>query len=143
VLVVPPWRRRGLGTGLLEHLAAQARAAGRARLFLDVGERLDGPVRAPRSFAAPSRAATACPADGPSGHRLGLWIKLADLEPLVREHPEVQAIDTFNADDNRWMIAINEAMGFVPLLRVRGWELDLTAAQAGRTAPISAAASGP
>jgi hypothetical protein len=57
------------------------------------------------------------------GHRLGLWVKLANLELLVGAHPEVRAIDTFNADDNRWMIAINEAMGFAPLLRVRDWEL--------------------
>jgi GNAT superfamily N-acetyltransferase len=266
VLVVPPWRRRGLGTRLLEHLAAQARAAGRARLFLDVGEPLDGPgpgaallrsvgarvgmvetrrrlvlrpqdpqtvhhlTAAARAAArgyrlvqwtgptppewrvdlaaliarmstdAPTGELTVPPrrwdadrvrerdgarlangvrsvvtaaqavdghlvaytealtcveedgfadqsdtlvAPAHRGRRLGLWIKLANLELLVSEHPEVRAIDTFNADDNRWMIAINEAMGFVPLLRVRDWELDLTAGQAGTTAPISAAASGP
>jgi GNAT superfamily N-acetyltransferase len=81
------------------------------------------------------------------GRRLGLWIKLANLEQLVRAHPEVRAIDTFNADDNRWMIAVNEAMGFTPLLRMSDWELDLAerdrAGQAGTTAAISAAASGP
>ena len=48
------------------------------------------------------------------GHRLGLWIKLANLELLLRAHPEVRAIDTFNADDNRWMVAINEQLGFRP-----------------------------
>jgi hypothetical protein len=62
---------------------------------------------------------------------------------LLREHPEVRAIDTFNADDNRWMIAVNEAMGFVPIEDVEDWELDLTRGQAGTTAAISAAASGP
>ena len=59
------------------------------------------------------------------GRRLGLRIKLANLELLVREHPEVRAIDTFNADANRWMIAVNEAMGFVPIRHVADWELDL------------------
>ncbi|MDT7580882.1 MAG: hypothetical protein QOK35_2146 [Pseudonocardiales bacterium] len=59
------------------------------------------------------------------GRQLGLRIKLANLELLVREHPEVRAIDTFNADDNRWMIAVNEAMGFVPIRRGEDWELDL------------------
>ena len=59
------------------------------------------------------------------GHRLGLWIKLANLELLLREHPEVRAIDTFNADDNRWMVAINEQLGFRPLRRQTDWELDL------------------
>ena len=43
----------------------------------------------------------------------------------MREHPEVRAIDTFNADANRWMIAVNEAMGFVPIRHVADWELDL------------------
>lgn len=59
------------------------------------------------------------------GRRLGLRVKLANLELLVREHPEVRAIDTFNADDNRWMIAVNEAMGFVAIHHVEDWELDL------------------
>ena len=58
-------------------------------------------------------------------------------------HPEVRAVDTWNADGNRWMIAINDAMGFVPISRVTDWELDLTRGQAGTTAAISAAASGP
>jgi GNAT superfamily N-acetyltransferase len=77
------------------------------------------------------------------GHRLGLWVKLANLELLLREHPEVRAIDTFNADDNRWMIAVNEQMGFRPLHGQGDWELDLASAQAGTTAAISVAASGP
>lgn len=59
------------------------------------------------------------------GRRLGLRIKLANLELLVRERPEVRAIDTFNADDNRWMIAVNEAIGFVPIRYVEDWQLDL------------------
>ena len=82
------------------------------------------------------------------GHRLGLRLKLANLELLGREHPEVRAIDTFNADDNRWMIAVNEAMGFVPIEHIEDWELDLRpdqagTAESGTTAAISAAASGP
>ena len=271
VLVDPAHRRRGLGTRLLEHLADRARAAGRARLFVDAPEPPDGPdagsallrragarlgmtetrrrlVLPPRDphtlrdletsaraaargyrlvqwtgptptqwgadlavliarmstdaptgeLAVPPRrwdadrvrerdsarlangvrpvvtaaqagdghlvayteAVTCVVEDGfadqsdtlvaPAhrGHRLGLWIKLANLELLLRAHPEVRAIDTFNADDNRWMIAVNEAMGFAPLLRVRDWELDVAArdgagGQAGTAAPISVAASGP
>ena len=41
------------------------------------------------------------------------------------------------------MIAVNEAMGFVPIEDVEDWELDLPVRQVGTTAPISAAASGP
>jgi GNAT superfamily N-acetyltransferase len=59
------------------------------------------------------------------GRRLGLRVKLANLELLAREHPQVRAVDTYNADDNRWMIAVNEAMGFVPIRRVEDWELEL------------------
>jgi GNAT superfamily N-acetyltransferase len=59
------------------------------------------------------------------GRRLGLWIKLANLELLLREHPEVRTIDTFNADHNRGMLAINELMGFRPLRRQTDWELGL------------------
>lgn len=59
------------------------------------------------------------------GHRLGLWIELANLELLLRTHPEVRAMDTFNADDNRWMVAINEQLGFRPLRRQTDWELGL------------------
>jgi GNAT superfamily N-acetyltransferase len=77
------------------------------------------------------------------GRRLGLRIKLANLELLTRSHPEVRAIDTFNADGNRWMIAVNEAMGFVPIRHVEDWQLDLRPDQAGTTVAISAAASGP
>jgi GNAT superfamily N-acetyltransferase len=77
------------------------------------------------------------------GHRLGLLLKLANLDLLVRENPDVHAIDTFNADDNRWMVAVNDAMGFRPIERIEDWELDLRPAQAGTTAAISAAASGP
>ena len=57
------------------------------------------------------------------GHRLGLRLKLANLELLLRDAPEVRAIDTFNAADNRWMVAVNEAMGFVPVQRIEDWEL--------------------
>jgi hypothetical protein len=77
------------------------------------------------------------------GHRLGLRIKLANLDLLVRQNPDVRAVDTFNADDNRWMIAVNEAMGFRAIQRIEDWELDLRPAQAGTTVAISVAASGP
>jgi hypothetical protein len=83
------------------------------------------------------------------GRRLGLRVKLANLELLVRAHPEVRAIDTFNADENRWMLAVNEAMGFVAIHHVEDWELDVRPArvpgadQAGTIGAISDTASGP
>ena len=77
------------------------------------------------------------------GRRLGLRIKMANLELLGREHPEVDHVDTFNAADNRWMVAINEAMGFRPLYRLGDWQLELGDRQSGTTAAISVAASAP
>ncbi len=46
------------------------------------------------------------------GKRLGLWVKAANLDFLVREHPQVQRIHTWNADENHHMLAINKRIGF-------------------------------
>ncbi|WP_426509745.1 GNAT family N-acetyltransferase [Dactylosporangium sp. McL0621] len=46
------------------------------------------------------------------GHRLGLVAKVANLRAMRAAEPAVTTIDTFNAADNSYMIAINEAMGF-------------------------------
>jgi GNAT superfamily N-acetyltransferase len=48
------------------------------------------------------------------GHRLGTAVKVANLAALVQGHPEVTAVSTQNAETNRWMVAINERLGFVP-----------------------------
>lgn len=46
------------------------------------------------------------------GHRLGLAVKLANLEYLQRERPTTRVVSTGNAADNAPMIAVNEALGF-------------------------------
>ncbi|MFG2037791.1 GNAT family N-acetyltransferase [Dactylosporangium sp. NPDC048998] len=46
------------------------------------------------------------------GHRLGVVAKVANLRFLRAHEPAVTTIDTFNAAENSYMIAINEAMGF-------------------------------
>jgi hypothetical protein len=48
---------------------------------------------------------------GHRGHRLGLRMKLAMLDWLRVERPDVEAIDTWNAAGNAPMIAINDALG--------------------------------
>ena len=48
------------------------------------------------------------------GHRLGLLVKVAALRRLAAEHPGARRVATTNADTNSWMIAVNEALGFVP-----------------------------
>jgi GNAT superfamily N-acetyltransferase/RimJ/RimL family protein N-acetyltransferase len=45
------------------------------------------------------------------GHRLGLRMKLAMLDWLRAERPDVESIDTWNAPGNAPMIAINDALG--------------------------------
>ncbi|MER7273338.1 GNAT family N-acetyltransferase [Dactylosporangium sp. NPDC000244] len=46
------------------------------------------------------------------GRRLGIVAKVANLRAMRAAEPAVTTIDTFNAADNSYMIAINEAMGF-------------------------------
>jgi GNAT superfamily N-acetyltransferase len=45
------------------------------------------------------------------GRRLGLRMKLAMLDWLGAERPDVESVDTWNVPDNAPMIAINDALG--------------------------------
>jgi GNAT superfamily N-acetyltransferase len=58
------------------------------------------------------------------GHRLGLLVKAEMLRWLAETEPKLERIETGNADSNRHMIAINEALGY--RLADPGW-LHLTA----------------
>jgi hypothetical protein len=62
---------------------------------------------------------------GHRGHRLGLVAKLANLRYLTEHEPRVRAIDTWNAEVNRHMIAINEAMGFRAVDAWMAWQLEI------------------
>lgn len=55
------------------------------------------------------------------GHRLGMLMKVANLQHLARQFPEQSAITTFNAEENRYMLAVNEALGFVPMGYEGAW----------------------
>ncbi|MBQ1092086.1 GNAT family N-acetyltransferase [Streptomyces sp. B93] len=59
------------------------------------------------------------------GHGLGLLLKLANLERVLREEPAVRLIETANDETNRPMIAVNEAMGFEPYERLVSWTRDV------------------
>jgi GNAT superfamily N-acetyltransferase len=56
-------------------------------------------------------------APGHRGHRLGMATKAHNLLWLVREEPARTALVTTNAEVNRHMIAVNEALGFRPVER--------------------------
>jgi GNAT superfamily N-acetyltransferase len=45
------------------------------------------------------------------GHRLGARIKTAVLRELAATLPEVRRVSTYNAESNRPMVAVNEALG--------------------------------
>ncbi len=45
------------------------------------------------------------------GHRLGMLLKASMLLWLREAHPELEIIDTFNAESNKHMIAINDKLG--------------------------------
>jgi GNAT superfamily N-acetyltransferase len=55
------------------------------------------------------------------GHRLGLLVKVAMAEWLRTAEPELERIDTWNAESNRYMIAVNEALGYTILGQPSSW----------------------
>jgi GNAT superfamily N-acetyltransferase len=52
------------------------------------------------------------------GHRLGMRLKLENLRFYRAHEPHVRSIDTWNAESNTHMVAVNEALGF---RTVRRW----------------------
>ncbi len=57
---------------------------------------------------------------GHRGHRLGLLLKAEMLRWLAEAEPQLTSIDTWNAESNNHMIAVNERLGY----RARGRQLD-------------------
>jgi hypothetical protein len=59
------------------------------------------------------------------GHRLGMLVKLANVQLLRTRRPGVRFVNTWNAAVNTHMVGINEAMGFRAVERWREWQLKL------------------
>ena len=89
-------------------------------LYETVAVTADGVVAAQSTLAAPR--------DNPDGHqwgtfvhrehrghRLGLAVKVAGLRAVQRTSPHLTRVITQNAETNRWMIAINEELGYRPV----------------------------
>jgi GNAT superfamily N-acetyltransferase len=56
------------------------------------------------------------------GRRLGMLVKATNLRRLADELPAVQRVDTWNAEENSWMLGINVALGFRPSGGAGEWQ---------------------
>lgn len=56
------------------------------------------------------------------GRRLGMLVKLENLLQLDRLHPDRTRIITWNAEENRPMLRVNEALGFAPIGVEGSWQ---------------------
>lgn len=56
------------------------------------------------------------------GHRLGRLVKAANLAALTERYPGRPSVTTFNAEENLPMLAVNEAIGFVPMGYEGAWK---------------------
>ena len=59
------------------------------------------------------------------GHRLGLRLKAENLITILGREPALRTMDTWNAEVNGPMIAVNELMGYRPLDTWAEWQLEL------------------
>ena len=59
------------------------------------------------------------------GHRLGMLLKVANLAFLEDVAPGHPSVLTWNAEENRPMLDVNEAVGFVPIGYEGAWRKDL------------------
>lgn len=62
---------------------------------------------------------------GHRGHRLGMAIKTWNHHLLAERSPETRYVNTWNADSNSFMLAVNEACGFQVAERWVQYQLDL------------------
>ena len=54
------------------------------------------------------------------GHRLGVLLKADMVRWLAEDEPQLETIDTWNAESNDHMVFVNELLGY----RIMGRELD-------------------
>ncbi|MBF4583744.1 GNAT family N-acetyltransferase [Curtobacterium sp. VKM Ac-2865] len=75
------------------------------------------------------------------GHRLGWLLKVVGIETVERDHPGHPSIITFNAEENRPMLDVNEAVGFVGVGSEGVWERRVGAGGGGGAGGAGGAAA--
>jgi hypothetical protein len=55
------------------------------------------------------------------GRGLGFAAKVANLSAVTDAYPSVRVISTWNAAENEYMIAVNDAMGFEVVAHSSWW----------------------
>ncbi|WP_052460541.1 hypothetical protein [Microbacterium gorillae] len=98
--------------------AARHRPSGRLCAF---NELLHGPADGDRTFQEDTLVLTEH-----RGHRLGMLVKAVGLRAWHERAPEAPRVITWNAEENRPMLDINEALGFVGGLAIGAWQKDLS-----------------
>lgn len=59
------------------------------------------------------------------GHRLGMLLKVVNMARLQEVSPGHPSITSSNAEENRHMLAVNEAVGFIPWATMGAWKKTL------------------
>jgi GNAT superfamily N-acetyltransferase len=99
------WNGPGPRFGFREYaVAAVHDATGEMAAITQIVVHPETPEWAIQAFTAVTRAHR--------GHRLGLLVKVAMAETLIAAEPGLRWIETWNAASNRYMIAVNETLGY-------------------------------
>jgi len=77
---------------------------------------------APRERSRPVRQGDTIVLQEHRGHRLGMVLKTGNLLRLGEVRPGHPAVLAFTAEENRHMLQVNEALGFVPWGYEGGWK---------------------
>jgi GNAT superfamily N-acetyltransferase len=109
---------------------ALARARGRSSVVagaVDATGRLVAVTEIQVPGAAPERAyqGTTVVLGEHRGHRLGVLVKVANLRALAEAFPATTSVTTWNAEDNSYMVAVNETLGFRVVGTVLEWQKHL------------------
>jgi len=59
------------------------------------------------------------------GNKLGLLIKVSNMERLTEQFPDARVIYTWNAPENRYLLTVNKQLGFTTAGVTGIWEKEL------------------